>query len=172
MTITPFSGIYAFLVWFQGITDAIFGPTLLDLTDIYQTKIKIISIVIIPKAVGSITGAFTAGLILDRLPDFRYFVLFSCTFLIGLCTAVLPHMVYLLGFFIVSIISSFFSSALHTGGNVLCLDTWKDASGPYLHSIHFSFAVCMHHCPNTILASHLKNLHKKRHLCYTQCSFP
>ena len=137
---------YTFLVCFQGLTDAIFGPTLLDLTDIYQTKIKIISIVIIPKAVGSITGAFTAGLILDRLPDFRYFVLFSCTFLIGLCTAVLPHMVDLLGFFIVSIILSVFSSALHTGGNVLCLDTWKDASGPYLHSIHFSFAVCLYHC--------------------------
>merc|ERR1719273_2285772 len=50
-------------------------------------------------------------------------------------------MVYLWAFFIVSIISSFSAGSLDTGGNVLCLDTWKDKSGPYLHSIHFSFAI-------------------------------
>ena len=28
------------------------------------------------------------------------------------------------------------------GGNVLCLDIWKGMnSGPYMHSIHFSFSV-------------------------------
>ena len=107
---------------------------------------------------------------MDKLPNFRYIVLFSCTFLIGLCTAVLPHMVYLWGFFIVSIISSFFASALDTGGNVLCLDTWKDASGPYLHSIHFSFAVCLYHYLQ-FQPPILKNLHKKGNLCYLHTVF-
>ena len=121
--------------------DAIFGPTLLDMQDIYETKIKVISLVIVVRAVGSVIGAFLSGLLLDKCPKLRYFILFGCTCLLGLCTAILPHMVYIWAFFLVSIVCSFACGALDTGGNVLCLDTWKDASGPYLHSIHFSFAV-------------------------------
>ena len=35
------------------------------------------------------------------------------------------------------------SQSLDTGGNVLCLDIWSDGqqAGPYMHSIHFSFAL-------------------------------
>ena len=121
--------------------DAIFGPTLLDMQDIYETKIKVITLVIVLRAVGSVIGAFSSGLLLDKCPKWRYFILFGCTCLLGLCTAILPHMIYIWAFFMVSIVCSFACGALDTGGNVLCLDTWKDASGPYLHSIHFSFAV-------------------------------
>jgi len=126
---------------FMGMQDAIFGPTLLDMQDIYETKIKVISLVIVVRAVGSVIGAFLSGLLLDKCPKLRYFILFGCTCLLGLCTAILPHMVYIWAFFLVSIVCSFACGALDTGGNVLCLDTWKDASGPYLHSIHFSFAL-------------------------------
>ena len=122
-------------------SDSVLGPSLLDMRDIYETEIKIITLVIVLKAVGSVIGAFISGILLDKLLKFRYFILFGCTCLLGVCTALLPHMVFLWGFFIVSIISSFSAGALDTGGNVLCLDTWKDNSGPYLHSIHFSFAV-------------------------------
>ena len=122
-------------------SDSVLGPSLLDMRDIYDTEIKIITLVIVLKAVGSVIGAFISGILLDKLLKFRYFILFGCTCLLGVCTALLPHMVFLWGFFIVSIISSFSAGALDTGGNVLCLDTWKDNSGPYLHSIHFSFAV-------------------------------
>ena len=126
---------------FQGMSDAVFGPTLLDMRDIYETEINIITLVIVFRAVGSVIGAFLSGILLDKFPKFRYFILFGCTCILGVCTALLPHMVYLWAFFIVSIISSFSAGSLDTGGNVLCLDIWKDKSGPYLHSIHFSFAV-------------------------------
>ena len=87
-------------------------------------------------------------MLLDKFPKLRYFILFGCTCLMGLTTAILPHMIYLWAFFVVSIVSSFACGALDTGGNVLCLDTWKDDSGPYLHSIHFSFAVMYLHTYN------------------------
>lgn len=109
--------------------------------DLYQTEIKVITLVIILRALGSVLGAFICGILLDKLPKFRYFILFGCSCLMGISTAMLPHMNHLWAFFIVSIISSFGCGSLDTGGNVLCLDTWKDDSGPYFHSIHFSFAV-------------------------------
>ena len=126
---------------FLGLSDCLFGPTLLDLRDIYDTKVKIITIVVLLRAIGSIIGAFTIGMLLDKYPKIRYFVLFGCTFIMGVCTSILSHLQYLWVFFAVSIVSSFASGSLDTGGNVLCLDTWKADSGPYLHSIHFSFAV-------------------------------
>ena len=109
--------------------------------DVYETKIKYISMVIVVNAVGSVIGAFSSGLLVDKFPKLRYITLFGSTCLMGLCTAILPHMIYLWAFFMVSFVCSLACGVLETGGNVLCLDTWKDASGPYLHSIHFSFAV-------------------------------
>ena len=129
------------LFTFQGIETAIFGPTLLDMQYIYQTQIKNICIIPMLKAIGSVIGASLSGILLDKLPKFRYWILFSCSCLLGICTALLPHMTYLWAFFVISTFSGINSGALHSGGNVLCLDTWKDDSGPYLHSIHFSFAV-------------------------------
>ena len=40
-------------------------------------------------------------------------------------------------------INGFVIGSLDTGGNVLCLDTWKGEhdSGPFMHSIHFSFGL-------------------------------
>ena len=40
-------------------------------------------------------------------------------------------------------INGFVIGSLDTGGNVLCLDTWQgvEDSGPYMHSIHFSFGL-------------------------------
>ena len=36
----------------------------------------------------------------------------------------------------------FSGGSLDTGGNVLCLDTWQNGeAGPWMHSIHFSFAI-------------------------------
>ena len=116
--------------------------------EFYETKIKVITLVVVLRSVGSVVGAFSSGLLLDKFPKLRYFILFGCTCLMGLTTAILPHMIYLWAFFVVSIVSSFACGALDTGGNVLCLDTWKDSSGPYLHSIHFSFAVMYLHTYN------------------------
>lgn len=124
--------------------DGLFGPTLLDMRDIYLTEISTITLVIILKAVGSIIGAFSAGVLLDKCDRFRLFILFAFTLLLSLFTMILPHLSYLWIFFVISTLSSFASGALDTGGNVLCLNIWSDSpsdAGPFMHSIHFSFAI-------------------------------
>ena len=42
---------------FQGASDSVFGPTLLDFTSIYSTKVSIISLVVLFRFGGSIVGA-------------------------------------------------------------------------------------------------------------------
>ena len=84
----------------------------------------------------------SAGIILDKYLKYRFFILFAYTFIVGITNALLPHLSSIWLFFAVSSISSFASGSLDTGGNVLVLDCWKHGdSGPYLHSIHFSFAL-------------------------------
>ena len=127
---------------FQGMSDSIFGPTLLDFTSIYSTKVSIISLVVLFRFAGSILGATIAGIVLDKYLKHRYFILFAYTFVIGLTNTCLPHLASIWLFFVVSTFSSFASGSLDTGGNVLVLDCWQNSdSGPYLHTIHFSFAL-------------------------------
>ena len=60
----------------------------------------------------------------------------------GITNVFLPHLKYLWIFFAMSTLLSFASGSLDAGGNVLILDCWQDKdAGPYMHSIHFSFAL-------------------------------
>ena len=61
----------------------------------------------------------------------------------GLSTTMIPFSPSLYFFFGLCGINGFVSGSLDTGGNVLCLDLWQgfDDSGPYMHSIHFSFGL-------------------------------
>ena len=112
------------------------------MTDLYQTEISTISMVVLFKAGGSILGASVAGIMLDKFLHQRYFMLFAYTLGMGITNAVLPHLSQLWIFFCVSTLTSLSSGSLASGGNVLILDCWKGGdSGPYIHSIHFSFAI-------------------------------
>ena len=61
----------------------------------------------------------------------------------GLTTTMIPFSPSLYHFFSLIGINGFVIGSLDTGGNVLCLDTWQGEhdSGPYMHSIHFSFGL-------------------------------
>ena len=43
---------------FQGVCEAVIGPTFLDLRDLYQTSINTISFIVLFRAVGSLIGTF------------------------------------------------------------------------------------------------------------------
>ena len=49
---------------FQGMTDSIIGPTLLDICDVYNSPVNVITFVIIFRAVGSIIGCSLGEIIL------------------------------------------------------------------------------------------------------------
>jgi MFS family permease len=55
---------------------------------------------------------------------------------------VLPHAKWLWFYFLISGLVSFSGGVLEPVGNLLCLEIWDDGdAGPYMHSIHFSFAI-------------------------------
>ena len=85
----------------------------------------------------------TAGYFLDKYSQHRYTYLFAYTTIMGLSTTMIPFSPSLYFFFGLCGINGFVSGSLDTGGNVLCLDLWQgfDDSGPYMHSIHFSFGL-------------------------------
>jgi hypothetical protein len=148
--------------------------------DIYGTTLKVISLVVVVRGIGSIIGAslgktisrinekisahflavsvicrsvslhnflqqefiFSAGFLLDKYPNYRLFLLFGYNFVLGLTNMMLPHAKLLWLFFLTSGLASFSGGSLDAGGNVLCLEIWDGGdAGPYLHSIHFSFAI-------------------------------
>ena len=60
----------------------------------------------------------------------------------GVTFSLIPHVKFLWLYYAMSTVNSFVSGALDAGGNVLCLDTWQDDdAGPWMNSIHFSFAI-------------------------------
>ena len=60
----------------------------------------------------------------------------------GTACSLLPHLKHLWLYYVISTVESFANGSLDAGGNVLCLDIWRnDNSGPWVHSIHFSFAI-------------------------------
>ena len=125
----------------QGVQDGLLGPTLLDLADIYERKLNVISIVVALRTIGTCVGSLAAGFLLDKLIKQRYFIIFACTCLLGVGTATFPHLMFLWALCVIVTISSIAIGVLWPACNVLCLDIWKDDSGPYLQSVGFSFAV-------------------------------
>ena len=121
---------------FQGMTDSIIGPTLLDICDIYNSPVNVITFVIIFRAIGSIIGCslgeiilyvtlcvlrninyyyflfITAGILLDKFTHYRSYILFAYTFILGVTFALLPHLKYVWLYFAISTLNSF------TGNNI------------------------------------------------------
>lgn len=127
---------------FKGLVESSFGPTLLDLIDIYDTEMDVITLVFIPKAIGSIIGSSLLGILLDKFADLKFFLLSVILLITSASTALLPNGSYLWVFFMASMISSFGIGGVITGGNVLCLTTWSGGdAAPYMHTIHFTFAI-------------------------------
>ena len=96
----------------QGIIASTLGPSLLDFQEIYQTDIETISLVVLCQGIGRVSGSFAFGIILDKFQKFRYVILFSCCCIMGIFTALLPHMGFIWGFFMVMVISQFASSGI------------------------------------------------------------
>ena len=103
---------------------------------------------------------FLAGYLMDKYDHLRYIFLFLFTCAVGLLYVTYPHLQHLYAFFTVvffqgvstgllgtgsdtNILSCItFSNSTSSGGNAQCLHIWRNRqSGPYVHSIHSSFAL-------------------------------
>jgi len=125
-----------------GLSDAVRGPTLLDLKDLVNADIGRISFIFLLFSIGSLIGCLVAGFILDFLPKHRYLILCLTLCTIGLSSILLPRCTTISLMYVVSFFAGFGSGALDTGCNVLILDIWTGGeSGPYMHSLHFVFGI-------------------------------
>lgn len=126
----------------MGLSDAVRGPTLLDLKDLVNADIGEISFIFLLFSIGSLIGCLVAGFILDFLPKHRYLILCLTLCTIGLSSILLPRCPSISLMYVVSFFAGLGSGALDTGCNVLILDIWTGGdSGPYMHSLHFVFGV-------------------------------
>ena len=81
-------------------------------------------------------------MVLDSFKKHQMMILFFLAFVHGLTIMSFPHLKYILIYYIMGSIKGIVSNSLRTGGNALCLNTWsEDKAGPWLHSIHFSYAI-------------------------------
>ena len=81
-------------------------------------------------------------MVLDSFKKHQMMILFFLAFVHGLTIMSFPHLKYIPIYYMMGSIKGIVSNSLRTGGNALCLNTWsEDKAGPWLHSIHFSYAI-------------------------------
>ena len=122
-----------------GLCVAVIGPVLPTLAYNLQVHISKLSSILLSRAAGYLIGSITSGLIYEKFdPHLMIFVALSIT---AIGTIIIPFLDY------VSITAIAISTVgismgfLDTAGNVMCLQTWGDKSGPYMQTLHFSFAL-------------------------------
>ena len=115
-----------------------FGPTLLDMVDLYNSSVDAVSLVIIYRALGSMAGAFigkvmksfellflrifykcpnvklffSAGIILDKFIQYRLYIIFIYTFFMGVANSLLPHLKHLWLYYVISTVEEFANRSL------------------------------------------------------------
>lgn len=135
-----------------GVCEAIRGPTLLDLQDLYKTNLETISFLFLIECIGSLLASFLIGVFMTGFPHLNNLFVFIGLVSLGLVTALVPFAGDLQNLFVLLFFVGFLIAAVHTGGNVLCLDIWSGFdSGPHIHSIHFCYSFGAFFAP--ILAS-------------------
>ena len=125
-----------------GIVEVVRGPTLLDLKDLLGVTVGEISFVFIFTSIGSVTGCFSVGLIMDKIMWLRYPVLACMLVMMGVCACMFPYCTSLPVLFTAAFFGGLGGGALDTGSQVLLLDVWRGRdSGPYMHALHFMFGM-------------------------------
>jgi len=127
---------------FLGLTDAVKGPTLLDLKDLYNVTLGEISFIILLGSIGGLVGCFGLGTVMDRLRRYRYLVTAGQLILFGTCIISFPLFPHVAGLFTVAFFGGIGSASFDAGGQVVLLDIWRGRdSGPYMHALHFFFGI-------------------------------
>ena len=122
-----------------GLFIALIGPTLPTLAFNLHVSIESISYVITARGFGYLLGTITSGLIYEKINI--HIMLFAALSLtaVGSVASPLVNQVELLALSLTT--AGFAMGFLDTAGNVLCLETWGDKSGPFMQTLHFFFAV-------------------------------
>lgn len=122
-----------------GLCMSVTGPTLLYLKDQVGSTISEISYIFTVRSVGTLGGAFLGSVLLDRCnPYSAFFVVIA---MMAISVGSMPWCKHIWMLMVSSFVVGMGNGLLDTGASTLCLQLWGKDSGPYMQSLHFSFAV-------------------------------
>ncbi|XP_078487668.1 sodium-dependent glucose transporter 1-like [Ciona intestinalis] len=122
-----------------GLIIALPGPALPTLAYNLGVEINSISVIFTARAIGYLAGSIVSGFLHGKLDAYR-----MIGFALLVTSAAFAGAPFFLSIILLAIAMSSVGVSmgfLDTGGNVLCLEIWGDESGPYIQSLHFSFAL-------------------------------
>ncbi|XP_022648460.1 sodium-dependent glucose transporter 1-like [Varroa destructor] len=126
-------------VFAVGLCIGLYGTSLLDLAEMYDTRVDIIVYILSSRSAGSIVSCFIAGTV------FRYYniqlVVMLNTFIGGLCLIAVPVCPSLALCHITCFVLGFTIGLLEVGCNVWLITVWKEKSAAMLQFYHFMFGV-------------------------------
>ncbi|XP_077995669.1 sodium-dependent glucose transporter 1A-like [Glandiceps talaboti] len=122
----------------MGSSASITGPSLPDLQQQVGASLQQISLIATFKWAGYIVGALISGICLDKLNNF---IILCLAALVSCITALNAWTKHLTGLLAIRGITGIASGFLDTGSNIVCLRLWQNQVGPYIQTLHFSFAI-------------------------------
>ena len=122
-----------------GLCVAVVGPALPTLAYNLQVTINTLAFLMLARAFGYLLGSIISGLVYEKI-DSNLMMFFALSFT-AIGTFLIPYVnVVLMTALAISAVG-ISMGFLDTAGNVVCLQTWGENSGPFLQTLHFSFAV-------------------------------
>ncbi|XP_022647863.1 sodium-dependent glucose transporter 1A-like isoform X2 [Varroa destructor] len=123
----------------MGLMTSVIGTTLLDLTEVYETRIDLASHIITSRGCGALLGSFFGGMLLDR---FNMQVLITTAFFIAsIAICLIPVCPTLTLAYGVTLVYGLTVGIFDTGANIWIINLWGNKNGPMLQIYHFAFGV-------------------------------
>ncbi|OQR67400.1 sodium-dependent glucose transporter 1A-like [Tropilaelaps mercedesae] len=122
-----------------GLCVGVYGGTLLDLAEVYETHVDSVVYILSSRSAGSIAGCLIAGSVFRRCNI--QLVVLTNAFVGGLCLAIVPICSSVLICHIICFCLGFTIGFLEVGCNVWLITIWKDRAAAILQFYHFMFGV-------------------------------
>ncbi|CAG2115957.1 unnamed protein product [Medioppia subpectinata] len=134
--ITTFSLFFCY--FFYGVNFYVVGPTLIELSALFDTSIKSICFIYTMRSAGITIGSLS-GFLFNYINRQLAFVFFMA--LMGFSLILMPHCLSLSQLFSLGAINGFAIGSFDTAINVWLLEIWGTESGPYMQALHFAYAL-------------------------------
>eukprot|EP00095_Tigriopus_kingsejongensis_P004190 maker-scaffold208_size258758-snap-gene-0.17 protein:Tk04190 transcript:maker-scaffold208_size258758-snap-gene-0.17-mRNA-1 annotation:"sodium-dependent glucose transporter 1" len=119
-----------------GIARSLQGPTMLELQKQIHGDTNTFQVIFILGVVTFPLGNVIGGVLVDKMSP--CLLLSLSMIILSLSNAVIPFSPNILTLAPASALAEFTFGFIDTGGNVYCLQLWKEKSGPYLNALYLS----------------------------------
>lgn len=99
----------------QGLYLEIFGPTLIDLKQRFNTDYEGITVAISARSVGMFPGSICGGIIVDKFVKFSHVLLAVCLNIAAIATAAIPWLPNVMMLWVICFVGGFLESVITIG---------------------------------------------------------